>query len=411
MSKLQSFLANYEKEKTKKTFVWVLGVFSKSIYGDKKNLDEKMDQYLSEKRDYEKDVEEFYISLNGKPPLSKRLMVSNLKTFLLDNDIEISTKFWKRLKERNKVAVRAVSFDEIPETKQLQQIFTHLNAKAKALFMVLTSSGMRIGEALQLLLNDIDFTSTPTKIRIRAETTKTGSKRVAFISEEATEAIKEWLKVRSSAIDTIVKRSSTRKAELNKNRIFPFEHNNASYMWREALIKAKLDQRDVTTGRYNFHVHVLRKFFRTQMATVIQVDIVEALMGHEGYLTSVYRKYSTKQLSEFYLKAEHTVSIFKDTQKIMKLKKEIDITKSEIEQHNKSLGIQLDNVRAENIQQKDQISKLKCDTDCNRAYIQDLIEQVHELNEAYSQLSSYKENSEIIAEIETSKKILKIKKN
>ena len=134
-------------------------------------------------------------------------------------------------------------------------------------------------------------------------------------------------------------------------------------------------------------------------------------MGHEGYLTSVYRKYTAKQLGEFYRKAEHTIAIFKDTQKIMKLKKEIDITKLEIEQHNKSLGIQLDNVRAENIQQKDQISKLKCDTDCNRAYIQDLIEQVHELNEAYSQLSSYKENSEIIAEIETSKKILKIKKN
>ena len=405
MNKLQDFLSKYEKDKTKKTFVWVLGSFSKSVYGDKKNLDEKMDQYLSEKRDYEKDVEDFYISLNGKPPLSKRLMVSNLKTFFIDNGIELSNKFWKRLRERNKVANRAVSFDEIPEQEELRKIFTHLNAKGKALFGILTSSGMRIGETLQLLINDIDFTTDPTTIRIRAETTKTGSNRTVFISSEATEALQEWFRIREKSIETIIKRTNARrKVKIDKNRVFPFEFANAQVMWVTALKSAGLAKQDPTTKRYNFHIHVLRKFFRTQMATVIPGDIVEALIGHEGYLTSVYRKNSVKQLREFYKKGEYTVSIFQDTAKIMKLKKEIDTTKSEIENHNRSLGIQLDNVRAENIEQKNQISKLKVDIDCNRAYIQDLIEKVHELNTAYSQIASYKENEEIIAENSVAKK-------
>jgi integrase len=351
MTKLEEFLAKYEKIETVRTFKWVLGSFCKVIYGDKKNLSQKLERYLTENRNYEKDIENFYISLNGKPPLSKRLMISNLKTFLLDNDIELSRKFWKRLRERNKETPRAVSFDKVPEIEDLRKIFTHFGAKPKALFLILTSSGLRIGEALQLLLSDIDFTTEPVTIRVRAETTKTGSKRITFISDEAIEALQEWLKIREASIETIINRTNRkRKIKVNKNRIFPFELGNASFMWREALHKAKLDQRDSTTGRNKFHVQVLRKFFRTQMVTAMPVDVVEALMGHEGYLNAVYRKYSRKQLRDFYKKAEYTVAIFKDIDKIMKIKKEIGKTKSELEQHNKSLRIQINDLKAKNIE-------------------------------------------------------------
>ena len=407
MSKLQSFLANYEKEKTKKTFVWVLGVFSKSVYGDKKNLDEKMDQYLSEKRDHEKDVEDFYISLNGKPPLSKRLMVSNLKTFLADYDIELSNKFWKRLRERNKVANRAVSFDEVPEQEQLRKIFTHLNAKGKALFGILTSSGMRIGETLKLLLNDIDFTTKPTTIRIPAETTKTGSSRTVFISSEATDALLEWLRIREKSIETIIARTNRkRKVKINRNRVFPFEFPNAQVMWVNALKSAGLAKRDSTTGRYIFHIHVLRKFFRTQMATVIPVDIVEALMGHEGYLTSVYRKYTVKQLREFYQKSEYTVGIFQDTAKVMKLKKEIDKTKQELSQHNRSLRIQIDNVRAKNIEQETQITGLKVEFNNFKERLESATELIYSFEpvlNTFSAIADTPEGQELILKIKEAK--------
>jgi hypothetical protein len=32
-------------------------------------------------------------------------------------------------------------------------------------------------------------------------------------------------------------------------------------------------------------------------------------MGHEGYLTEAYRRYSRKQMGEYYLKAEHHVTV------------------------------------------------------------------------------------------------------
>lgn len=406
MTKLEEFLKQYNKAPTIKSFKWTLGTFAIVIYGDKKNLGEKMDQYLSEKRDHQKDIETFHTAIANKPPLSKKLMFSNIKTFLEDSEIELPKKFWKKIKNKNK-SKRAVTLDEVPEIKQLKQIFTHLDLKGKALFMILESSGMRIGEALQLNLQDIDMTNEPTKIRIRSETTKTGTSRFAYISSEATEILQEWLRYREDSLDIIMARSNRiRIKKIDENRIFPFEIATAIYIWNNALKKAKLNKRDGTTKIHVFHPHVLRKFFRTQMTTEIPVDIVEALMGHEGYLTEVYRRYTCKQLGEFYLKGEHKVLIFKDVAKITRLKQEMDKTKLEIEQHNRSLRIQIDNVRAENIEQKNQISKLKCDIDCNRAYIQDLIEQVHDLNTAYSQIASYQENEEIIAENSVPKKPL-----
>ena len=348
MTKLQEFLRQYDKKATIKTFNWVLGVFVKSIYGDKKDLGLKLDQYLSEKRDYQKDVENFHILLNGNPPLSKKLMVSNLKTFLEGNDIELPKKFWTKLKNRTK-GKRAVTLDEIPKKSQLKQIFTHLNAKGKALFMVLTSSGMRIGEALQLELRDVDIVNVPTKIRIRSETTKTGTSRYAFISSETTEVLKEWLKIREESFDVIIARSNIRRTEkVNETRIFPFEFANAQYIWNNALKKAKLNKRDEMTKIHVFHPHVLRKYFRTQMATEIQVDIVEALMGHEGYLTEFYRRYSPKDLAKFYVRAEYTVSVFKDVGDLTKDKAELEIEKNDLSVRNIAFQKWIIEVKQEN---------------------------------------------------------------
>ncbi len=52
---------------------------------------------------------------------------------------------------------------------------------------------MRIGEISDLKLSDIDFACTPTKIRIRAETTKTREARKIFLISETVIALKDYL--------------------------------------------------------------------------------------------------------------------------------------------------------------------------------------------------------------------------
>ena len=93
-------------------------------------------------------------------------------------------------------------------------------------------------------------------------------------------------------------------------RLFPFSDRNVRENWDNALKKAGLWNVDKSTGRTQLRVRALRKFFRSQLALTCPLDIVEALMGHEGYLTEAYRRYTKKQMAKYYLKAEQHVTIF-----------------------------------------------------------------------------------------------------
>jgi len=111
--------------------------------------------------------------------------------------------------------------------------------------------------------------------------------------------------------------------EANDNRLFPFHFTTARYIFVKAIQKVGIDERDKSTNFYKIHPHSLRKFFRTQMGAVIPVDIVEALIGHKGYLTTVYRRYTKEQLAEFYKKGETAVTVFGKVEELGKIEKDV----------------------------------------------------------------------------------------
>ena len=241
-----------------------------STFGKVESLDQAAEEYFSQKRDYEDDVVLYFSSIKDWAPLSVGVSMSIVKTFLMENDIEFTQRFWKSLL-RKKKGNRALTQDRVPSLEELRGILSQLPLNGRALFLTLASSGMRIGETLQLKIRDFDFTKDPTHIHIRGDYTKTGNPRLAFISSEATECVREWLKVRSAWQN---------KYNLNDTgQVFPFK-KSAPLMFNRALSRTGLLEKDESTGRYTIHPHVLRKFFRTRLATEMQVDIIEALMGH-----------------------------------------------------------------------------------------------------------------------------------
>ena len=163
--------------------------------------------------------------------------------------------------------------------------------------------------------SDIDLTVSPAEISIRPEYTKTDEQRLTFISDEAREALLEWLKVRDSYIVSSQNRNAGlvrdgHSMEKKSNGcIFPFSVSVASAMWATSLKAAGLSTKDPKTGRLQLHPHMLRKYFRTQLALKIPTDIVECLLGHEGYL-STYRIPTNKELREYYTKGEQALTIF-----------------------------------------------------------------------------------------------------
>ncbi|MGD0329191.1 MAG: hypothetical protein ABSB40_01950 [Nitrososphaeria archaeon] len=65
-------------------------------------------------------------------------------------------------------------------------------------------------------------------------------------------------------------------------------------------------------------------------------------MGHEGYLTEVYRKYSFEDLGKFYQQGEHTLTVFGSGEDVNKLREEIS-------EKNKELQTLVNSLATENI--------------------------------------------------------------
>ncbi len=302
------------------------------------SLEEKAERYFTEKRNYEDDVKLYFSHIKTKPPKSVDVLLAVAKGFLMENGVELPQLFWHRLRGRKK-GTRALTRDKVPSNLELRKILSHMPIQGRTLFLALSSSGMRIGEGLSLTPSDVDMNSDPVRITIRGENSKTGNGRLAFISGEAKEALEEWLRLRRDYLQGAVAKSKPRPQykqtfrgkSLEDPRLFPFEWSTASMTWNTALAKAGFNQRDNGTNHYQIHPHVLRKFFRSKLGTVIPADIVEALMGHEEGLTEVYRRYSEEDLAKFYKQGEHALLVFSNGADVSKLREDFAQEKTHLQ--------------------------------------------------------------------------------
>jgi len=316
------FLKQYSGVSTKRNYKSAYRDLFQVVYGQRDPVEELAEKYVGESREHRQDIEDFLVSLKGMAPKTIRTKITAVRTFLIENDIDINTGFWTRISKRIKGS-RALTIDQVPTHEQFRKVFNHLVIAARALFIVLLSSGMRIGEALKLKPGDLELNRDPVRVNVRGEYTKTGNPRVTFISREAKEIVEEWLKVRDEYLQQAVSKTGLYDKDPDDPRLFPFSHANAYVMWNEALRKSGFDKRDESTNRHTVHPHTLRKFFRTKLAAVISVDVVEALMGHEGYLTEVYRRYSMEDLAGFYKQGEHALLVFTESGEVSKLREEV----------------------------------------------------------------------------------------
>jgi len=300
---------------------------------------------------------EFASKMNGIPPKTAKSKMTGIREYFGVNGIEFRYQDLKRIRTKlPKGNSRTIEKDLDHET--LKIILQHLDVKGRALVLTLASSGMRIGEALQLRIDDINLKPHPVEISIRGEYTKTGEQRFTFISDEAAQAINEWLKVRSSYLELAEKRSNgfvqkgiAKPRSGDDTRLFPFSAQVGAEMWGNALTKSGLHSVDRVTNRRQLHPHMLRKFFRSQLALACPVDIVEALMGHSGYLTDAYRRFTKKQMAEFYLKGEHLLTI--------SVPKELKEIESEFKLKMQNHSDILERIVAENLTLRDEVNTLK----------------------------------------------------
>lgn len=325
-NRLEAFLEDYSNESTKGGYRAAMFSFIDCIYGqqrkgritesEKITYGNLIDRYLTESRNYDSDMLKFANCLKDRPALSAKQVFRTVKEFLSYHDIEVSKKNQKKIKNAIMPKGGVATIEKPMDAEKVREIIQHLDLKGKALVLSLISSGMRIGETLQITEDDIDLNSKPVKVTIRREYTKTKRQRVTFISGEAAACLKQWLKVRDSYLQSAARRNNglignghSKSKQTDTNRIFPFSDNIAGQMLKNALVKSENYSKDRTTGRTQIHPHMFRKFFISQMSLIVSKEIPEMLSGHSGYLTDNYRRFTNEQLASEYLKAEHVLTI------------------------------------------------------------------------------------------------------
>jgi integrase len=326
-SRIDAFLRLYPKNSTVTVYRAAIYNFLDLFYGKQRKgkratraemaqYEALAERYFTEGRNYYEDLLSYTTAQANRPPIPAKAAIAGVKEWLGFHGLELTQRELKQLANKRPKGKTGRTAEIDIDVPMLKRILTHMDAKGRALVLVLASSGMRIGEALTVKLDDVRINENPAEIVVRGETSKTGDQRTVFISTEAREAVQEWLKVRADYLAAaagkntgLLRNGQSGEKATEDDRLFPFTDNNVREIWRNTLRRAQLLTKDNGTGLIQMRIHGLRKFFRSQLALSCPVDIVEALMGHEGYLTEAYRRFSKKQMGEYYLKAEHHVTV------------------------------------------------------------------------------------------------------
>jgi site-specific recombinase XerD len=141
----------------------------------------------------------------------------------------------------------------------------------RALFLLLLRTGIRIGEALGLKLNDLDIKGR--KVHLY-EGEKNSMGRVVYLSDDALFAIKLWLRQRDKSKEFIFYGQSNGHLCYSTGR----------GLFVKYLQKAGLDQKGYT-------VHCLRHTFASELLNAgMRLECLQQLLGHQDI--EVTRRYA-----------------------------------------------------------------------------------------------------------------------
>jgi integrase len=200
--KVSEFLDSYEMNsvKTKRNYGIGLGHFETFLdarYEGKHNLSTILEAFATKQINVYALLNQFVqymFRLKGERKLSHSSIntyLTGIRSYLQNYDIEIST--WK-FKHKVRIPKTPKTEEEAIDASDIRKILKAVNnRRLKAYLLVLASSGLRAIEGITLRIKDFDFESKPTRVHVRPEFSKTRSERFVYISDEATEAVKQWI--------------------------------------------------------------------------------------------------------------------------------------------------------------------------------------------------------------------------
>lgn len=265
-------------------------------------------------------------------PNSIKTTFSYLRPFLYhlgikisDQDKKMRLKFPKIQKEEK----YALSQDEL---RKIMLDFSHY-PKRQALILACSSSGMRQGEAVQVIKDDMTLVGNRYKVVLRSEITKTRTTRTVFFSGETKEKIDSYIHDLKSS-DCVLANGNV----CVKSRCAA-EHKALS----RSLDRLGLNMRYSSNEYHKITFHSFRAYFFTKAVRTHGENYAHRMTGHSGYLMEYDRMTEDEKL-EWYLKLEPELSIFDTTKQMLeneRIKKEHSSQFREMKDEIQSLRNQL----------------------------------------------------------------------
>jgi integrase len=355
------------------------------------------DSTPEEQREYEKlaakylkgkvvplaDLKQFkdYLVTIKRPPHSISQSIACIRIWQEHYGFELTSKELKELKKHMPIQRHAVTREGELTPEVLRDVLSHTgDARLKASILLMATSGLRIGELIELTTDDIDMKRN--MIYVSDLVAKTGVDRRTFFTDEAKDALNAYLKERGAYIN----RSKTYTPRLKKEfkeskRIFATTTNVIRVAMINALKKSGHHNSDPRTNRGQIHPHSLRKYFSSTLKLAgMQEDLVEYLMGHSTGISNAYRTYSAAQLREQYLKFEFCLHVDYSYTAQKELRSQIgdaDTRIKELTDQNTDLKKRLELVESK---AKDpEVSKLKAQVNEMESMIEKLVKMVNSL--------------------------------
>jgi integrase/recombinase XerD len=159
------------------------------------------------------------------------------------------------------------------------------NLRDRAMIMVLLRTGMRIGELLNTKMNDLHLRDR--KIDIY-EGEKNRQGRVVYLSDDAMDALKAWIKIRDVHLEFLF------YAQGRKSMAY----STARLIFEEYIAKACLAHK-------GYSLHALRHTFASELLNAgMRIECLQPLMGHTSLdVTRRYARLTDKTREEEYFRA------------------------------------------------------------------------------------------------------------
>ena len=158
-------------------------------------------------------------------------------------------------------------------TDQVQTILGRMDSpRDKALFTVLYDSGLRIQEALNLNVGDLDLADGSMRVRGKGD-----RERTAFLSQRACHLLKRYLRDRSVSSSAGPVFISRQHSERDGDRL--------SYSRAHQLFRRYAE--GIRYGEHPATIHQLRHAFGSERAGVIDSLALKQLMGHKSLRTTL----------------------------------------------------------------------------------------------------------------------------